>query len=86
MANGCSYSDLFIFPNLKKLSAKEAMTKEWYVGCKFYDPIHKEKYPKGYFWRRKGLAEFKKLFPDFTIKTTECYIIASIQELLSRKI
>lgn len=28
----------------------------------------------------------KKLFPDFTIKTTECYIIASIQELLSRKI
>lgn len=59
MANGCSYSDLFIFPNLKKLSAKEAMTKEWYVGCKFYDPVFKDKYPKGYFWRKKGLAEFK---------------------------
>ena len=59
MPNGCSYANPFIFPNLKKLSAKEAMTKEWYVGCKFYDPVFKEKYPKGYFWRKKGLAEFK---------------------------
>ena len=57
--NGCTYSDLFIFPNLKKLSSKEAMRKEWYVGCKFYDPEHSGKYPKGYFWRKKGLAEFK---------------------------
>ena len=37
----------------------EAMKKEWYVGCKFYDPTQKAKYPKGYFWRKKGLAEFK---------------------------
>lgn len=59
MPNGCTHADPFIFPNLKKLSSKEAMTKEWYVGCKFYDPVFKEKYPKGYFWRRKGLAEFK---------------------------
>lgn len=57
--NGCTYSDLFIFPNLKKLSPKEAMKKEWYVGCKFYDPTQKAKYPKGYFWRKKGLAEYK---------------------------
>ena len=48
-----------IFPNLKKLSPKEAMKKEWYVGCKFYDPTQKAKYPKGYFWRKKGLAEYK---------------------------
>ncbi len=59
MPNGCSHSDLFISPNLKTLSAKNAMKKEWYVGCKFYDPIMKAKYPKGYFWRKKGLAEYK---------------------------
>lgn len=57
--NGCSYSDPFIFPNLKKLSAKDAMTKEWYIGCKFFDPTQIDKYPDGYFWRRKGFASFK---------------------------
>lgn len=59
MANGCSYSDLFISPNLKKVSAKESISKEWYVGCKFYDPVMAKKYPQGYFWRKKGLAEYK---------------------------
>lgn len=59
MPNGCSYSDLFIYPNTKKVPAKEAMAKEWYVGCKFYDPVMAKKYPKGYFWRKKGLAEYK---------------------------
>lgn len=59
MPNGCSYSNPFIFPNISKLSTKVAMTKEWYVGCKFYDPTQTEKYPNGYFWRKKGLAEYK---------------------------
>ena len=59
MPNGNSYANPFIFPNLKKVSQKEAMTKDWYVGCKFYDPTQKDKYPKGYFWRKKGLAEYK---------------------------
>lgn len=58
-SNGCSFSDPFIFPNLKKLSAKDAMTKEWYIGCKFFDPTQTDKYPQGFFWRRKGFAEFK---------------------------
>lgn len=57
--NGCTYSDLFIFPNLKKLSSKNAMEKEWYVGCKFFDPSEQKRYPKGFFWRKKGLAEYK---------------------------
>ncbi|KUY30376.1 integrase [Elizabethkingia ursingii] len=59
MPNGCSYANLFIFPNPKKVSAKEAMKQKWYVGCKFYDPVYSDKYPKGYFWRKMGLAEFK---------------------------
>ena len=59
MPNGCSYADLFIYPNPQKVPAKEAMSKEWYVGCKFYDPAQTKKYPKGYFWRKKGLAEYK---------------------------
>ncbi|MHC6201520.1 tyrosine-type recombinase/integrase [Elizabethkingia miricola] len=59
MPNGCSYAKLFIFPNPKKVSPKDAMKQKWYVGCKFYDPIYSDKYPKGYFWRKMGLAEFK---------------------------
>lgn len=59
MPNGCSYANPFIFPNLSKLSPKEAMTKEWYVGCKFFDPTETENYPNGYFWRKKGFAEYK---------------------------
>ncbi|MDQ1858995.1 site-specific integrase [Chryseobacterium sp. WLY505] len=74
MPNGCSYADLFIYPNPekisnkkvlsekdileKKITIKDAMAKEWYVGCKFYDPQSK-KYLKGYFWRKKHLAVYK---------------------------
>ncbi len=74
MPNGCSYADLFIHPNPEKISSKkvlsekdilekkitmkEAMAKDWYVGCKFYDPQSK-KYSKGYFWRKKHLAVYK---------------------------
>ncbi|RMZ60032.1 site-specific integrase [Chryseobacterium nematophagum] len=59
LSNGCSYSDLFVFPDIKKMSAKEAMQKTWFVECVFYDPLEQNRYPKGYVWRKKKLAKFK---------------------------
>lgn len=51
---GCSYSDVWVSPsNWKTTTAKAALQKEWYVQCYFYDPLFKDKYPKGKPYRKK---------------------------------
>ena len=77
MSNGCSYANLFIYSNPKKVQAKEAMSKEWYVGCKFYDPAQVKKYPKVIFgvkrvWpSTKHLKKGKKLQKFLLMKCRE---------------
>lgn len=59
--NGCSYSDLWVNPkNWKTITSKKSFEKTWYVQCKFYDPNFKEKYPKGFPYRKK-VNSFKDL-------------------------
>ncbi|MDC8026164.1 hypothetical protein NBY09_08310 [Elizabethkingia anophelis] len=42
---GCSRTEIFLSPDLEKLSKKEAMTKKWFVECVFYDPRFKNGLP-----------------------------------------
>lgn len=57
----CSYSELWVHPNnWKTLSSKKSLDQNWYIECKFYDPVFKEKYPKGFPFRKK-LNRFKTL-------------------------
>lgn len=52
--NGCSFSDVWVSPsNWKTISGKKAMDAQWYVQCYFYDPKFKDKYPKGFPYRKK---------------------------------
>jgi site-specific recombinase XerC len=52
--NGCSFSDVWVSPsNWKTISAKKGLEANWYVQCNFYDPRFKEKYPKGFPFRKK---------------------------------
>lgn len=52
--SGCSFTDLWVSPtNWKTISGKKAMQSNWYVQCYFYDPIFKDKYPKGFPYRKK---------------------------------
>ncbi|MDI6034604.1 tyrosine-type recombinase/integrase [Flavobacterium sp. LB2P84] len=57
----CSYSEIWVHPeNWKTLTSKKSLELDWRVECKFYDPIFKEKYPKGFPFRKK-LNRFKSL-------------------------
>jgi integrase len=57
----CSYSEVWVHPkNYKTLTSKKSLDLDWYVECKFYDPLFKEKYPKGFPFRKK-LNRFKTL-------------------------
>lgn len=57
----CSYSELWVHPeNWKTLTTQKSLKLDWYVECKFYDPLFKEKYPKGFPFRKK-LNRFKTL-------------------------
>lgn len=50
----CSYTDVWVSPkNWKTITGKKALTTNWYVQCVFYDPLFKEKYPKGFSFRKK---------------------------------
>jgi hypothetical protein len=45
----CHYSDIWVHPeNWKSLTTKKSLKLNWYVECKFHDPLFKEKYPKGF--------------------------------------
>ena len=50
----CHYSDIWVHPeNWKSLTTQKSLKLNWYVECKFYDPLFKEKYPKGFPYRKK---------------------------------
>ena len=50
----CHYSDIWVHPsNWKTLSTQKSLKLNWYVECKFYDPLFKEKYPKGFPYRKR---------------------------------
>lgn len=57
----CSYTDVWVSPeNWKTITGKAALKKNWYVQCNFFDPNFKEKYPKGFPFRKK-LNKFNTL-------------------------
>lgn len=57
----CAYSDLWVHPeNWKTLTSQKSLKLDWRVECKFYDPKFKEKYPKGFLYRKK-LNRFRSL-------------------------
>jgi integrase len=50
----CHYSDVWVHPeNWKTLTSQKSLKLNWYVECKFHDPLFKEKYPKGFPFRKK---------------------------------
>lgn len=50
----CSYTDIWVHPkNWKTLTTKKSLDLNWYVECKFTDPLFLNKYPKGFPFRRK---------------------------------
>lgn len=54
LLNDCSYTDIWVSPeNWKTISEKSAFKKTWYVQCNFFDPAFKDKYPKGFPYRKK---------------------------------
>jgi site-specific recombinase XerC len=57
----CAYSDLWVHPeNWKTLTSQKSLKLDWRVECKFYDPKFKDKYPKGFLFRKK-LNRFRSL-------------------------
>lgn len=54
LVNGCSYTDIWVSPaDWKTITSKASLKQEWYLQCQFYDPLFKEKYPKGFSFRKK---------------------------------
>ncbi len=50
----CHYSEIWVKPaNWKSLTTQKSLQLNWYVECKFYDPLFIEKYPKGFPYRKK---------------------------------
>lgn len=50
----CECSEVWASPkNWKTITGKKALTENWYVQCVFFDPVYKEKYPKGFPYRKK---------------------------------
>ncbi len=57
----CSCTDAWVSPpNWKTISGKKALEANWYIQCNFFDPLFKEKYPKGFPFRKK-LNKFKTI-------------------------
>ncbi|MCC9016913.1 tyrosine-type recombinase/integrase [Flavobacterium lipolyticum] len=61
LPNGCSCTELWVSPeNWQTTTSKASLNKQWYVQCTYYDPLFKDKYPKGFPFRKK-LNKFKTL-------------------------
>lgn len=61
LPNDCSYTKVWVSPeNWQTTTSKASLNKQWYVQCTYYDPLFKEKYPKGFPFRKK-LNKFKTL-------------------------
>jgi hypothetical protein len=51
---GCSYTELWVSPADWQKSKQKNLTVDWYVQCFFFDPAFKEKYPKGFQFRKRA--------------------------------
>ncbi|MEC4050612.1 tyrosine-type recombinase/integrase [Flavobacterium sp. SUN046] len=50
----CACSEVWVHPeNWRSLNTQKSLKLDWYVECKFYDPEFKDKYPKGFPFRKK---------------------------------
>ncbi len=49
----CYFTDLWVSPIGWKKSKKDLLKKQWYVQCYFHDPQYREKYPRGFPFRKK---------------------------------
>lgn len=57
----CSYTEVWVHPkNWKTLTSKKSLELNWYVQCKFIDPLFLDKYPTGFPYRKK-LNKFNTL-------------------------
>lgn len=54
LRNGCSRTQVYFSPtNYTQLRSNSDLEKDWFVECRFYDPQHEEKYPKGFQFRKR---------------------------------
>lgn len=49
----CSFSEPFISPKNWNTKRKDILNKNWFVQCYFFDPLYKDKYPRGFPYRKK---------------------------------
>lgn len=51
---GCHYTNVWVSPkDWKTTTSKASLKKDWYVQCYFFDPLFKDKYPRGRTYRKK---------------------------------
>ena len=78
----CSCTDVWVSPeNWQTITGKKAISVNWYVQCIFYDPLFKEKYPKGFPFRKK-LNKFKTVEER---KAAAKYLLDEIPKLFEEK-
>lgn len=54
LGNGCYYTQPWVSPkNWRSLNTRKGLNQNWYVQCKYFDPLFKEKYPYGFPFRKK---------------------------------
>lgn len=92
---GCSFTDLWVsVDDWKTTKSKAALKQDWYVQCYFFDPLFKDKYPKGRVFRRRLnklktleerqaaaaylLKEIPKMFLDGYNHITEKYMVPEV--------
>lgn len=78
----CSCTDAWVSPeNWQTITGKKALSANWYVQCVFYDPLFKDKYPKGFPFRKK-LNKFKTVEER---KSAAKYLLQEIPKLFEEK-
>jgi integrase len=61
LPNGCSCSNPTVYPPNWKTGGQSLLKKDWYIQYRFYDPLFKNKYPRGRLKIVKGMNSFKDL-------------------------
>lgn len=72
LTNGCTRTGVYFLPkDCMDFTSKSDFPRDWAVECRFYDPKFKDKYPRGFQYRRKfssdSLNELKligKIYKD----------------------
>lgn len=70
LLNGCSRTEVFISPRkYKDFTTKSKFPKQWFVQCRFFDPLHEDRFPDGYQYRVRfshdNLGDLKSLAAIF---------------------